>query len=327
MSVWTTATEQWHSWIEEVHAAGSPIDGALDDLDGKLIDAFRAAAFPGQTWETRVEDPGVANRGGEPFDSMATAIRPAPAAGGLEVGLEAPGGLSVSLEDTLPDEKIPTLVKPAVDPGLDPALAETDPDAELFIPTLTRPAAPAEPAEAPEAPAAAAAEAKTVVTPAPVPVADAAGEPRGDRHPPSRASGELGGSAQVGGELGGDPSASQSGMISVDDDVEAAQTITRGEIIREDVPDPIIPKGKIVIDPSASGVIPAVEEDDPEELDAADVEQLDDTAPPPGSAVTPPPPAPVDALGVGDAVGDGPPPAPGKTLISTTAPRADVPPP
>jgi len=303
MSTWETSAEAVRAWIEEDVPSTSEV-GPLDELDAEVLRMFAGAAFPGQSSldETRVDgvavgdvddasnDQGatVPEAGGQAFDSMTTVIRAAPERPdpGLDVALESPDqGLSVGLEATAAEDEVATEVQkaaPAAEPApsaldeaLDPAFDDPEPDErsegegggpELFIPTLTRPTPPPQPA-----------------------ISDAFDE---ESEPI-----EL------------DP-ASNSGTLSIDeadDEAEAAVTMTRGEIVSDMAPDPVVPKAKIVVDPSASGVWDLDDDDedeDPEELDADDFEQVDDTVPPPGgSPAGPPPGAPPPAPAAADVGG------------------------
>ncbi|MBL4689168.1 MAG: hypothetical protein JKY37_31540, partial [Nannocystaceae bacterium] len=83
MNGWTLPAEQWRAWLNEGMSAETTasrsMDDALDELDERVLDCFRAAAFPAQSWETRVEDPAGTNAtSSAPFDSMATVVRAAP---------------------------------------------------------------------------------------------------------------------------------------------------------------------------------------------------------------------------------------------------------
>lgn len=352
MNGWDTPIEAVRAWIEQDVPPSSEL-GPLDELDAEVLRMFAAAAFPGQSAldETRVDGVAVPpdpEPEGQAFDSMTTVIRAAPerpddaVSGSLDIALEsADQGLSVGLEAT-PEDEVPTDVRKdarsqtevaqAVSDedeaaALDQAAAEIGAEAseldaasgtlgepgggegpELFIPTLTRPTPPPQPA-----------------------ISDAFDE---ESEPI-----EL------------DP-AGGSGTTTIDEpeeaEDEAAVTMTRGEIVGDMAPDPIVPKAKIVVDPSASGVYDFddedEEDDDPEELDAADFETVDDTAPPPGGSTGAPPPAPVAAgeLRTGDDVvepsrprrttviatdGQRPPPAPHQMTQAapSAAPAATVP--
>lgn len=297
MSGWDTPVEAVRAWIEQDVPPSAEV-GPLDELDAEVLRMFASAAFPGQSSldETRVDGMVVAPEPepeGQAFDSMTTVIRAAPerpddaVSGSLDIALESSDqGLSVGLEAA--DDEAPTDVRkkarsqtevaPAISDedeaaALERAAAEIGAEdgsgtlgeprqgegAELFIPTLTRPTPPPQPA-----------------------ISDAFDE---ESEPI-----EL------------DPTGG-SGTITFDEpeeaEDEAAVTMTRGEIVGDMAPDPVVPKAKIVVDPAASGVYDFEDEDedeeddDPEELDAADFETVDDTAPPPGGSTGAPPPAPV----------------------------------
>nr|MCH9687584.1 methyltransferase domain-containing protein [Deltaproteobacteria bacterium] len=121
-------------------------------------------------------------------------------------------------------------------------------------------------------------------------------------------------------ELFEDDSASiskTSGVIMMEED-EAAQTLIRGEIPAEE---PVRSSPKVVIDPSASGLMervyddedePTAVESEPDELDAEDLVEEEPEPEPPAVTEAGPPPAP--------AASSGPPPAP------EAPPRAAPPP-
>ncbi len=297
-----------------------------------------------------------------PSDEDATRIRrPEP----LEVGLRAPeDGLEVSLQPP-PDQRT-TLVAEAVDPSavappvaapvpeappVDPALEtrptivattapvsgetviaqapaappEEEDDDGLFIPTLTKtvvesaPPLPEPPEPQPDpfysAPA----------VPSPVEPAAAAPMPQPSDLPPA-----ISGDTVVGPPPAPpDESALASGYITTGtEQPEAAETLVRGEIPSGEDAEVAVPRPqKVVIDPSASGVLSTVydeeEPDDeplevePQELDADDLfeegEVEDQAGPPP--APSRPPPAPEAALSVGPP----PPPVSSSTLDAAMA--------
>lgn len=307
MSAWQVGPAQWRSWLDEPVVAAAPLATALDALDGRVLACLQASGFAATADVTRLEpmpaDPNADPGAADdaPFDSMKTVVRPAPQREAAAGALEVALQSPDGLEVAFEDAPAPS-DEPITQ--VSPAVEADDP--ELFIPTLTRPVEP-EVLAAPE--------------PEPAPPVP---------EPPSQAPPESSASASQ-----------TAGTISVDDDdEESAKTMTRGEIIREQEPDPIIPKARIVVDPSASGVLSVPDDDDPEELDpeeldAEDVEQLDDTAPPPGSPPPgPPPPAPAPMVAAADrptvVETDGPPPAPAERPPPAPTPAAsaaDVPPP
>lgn len=262
-----------------------------------------------------------------------TVVAAAPAAvAGETVVVEAPIPAGPPFPpEPLPDGPEPAIAAPVpavdgtpwadgrsitVDPGSDAHDADDD---GLFIPTLTR----------------------TMLVPEPVPASD---EPPPDELPPVITGQTVVGPPPAppeGYQAPPDvPVAASSGLITAEPD-ESAQTLIRGEIpARHGQPeaDAAVPRtSKVVIDPSASGVLSAVydEDDDddhedpeeatvlddePDELDADDLVEDDeedevaepDSGPPP--APSRPPPAPDHEAsgprGPRPAIDIGPPPPP-----------------
>ncbi len=214
----------------------------------------------------------------------------------------------------------------------------------LFIPTLTR-ASAEPPPEEPPSPMPPAVTGDTVIgsmqaPPEPGSPHAVAGPPRAAAPPVAAASAgqppAVSGHTVVGpppeppADLftpEDDPSASKTSGVIMMDEAEAAQTLIRGEIPTEE---PMgRPASKVVIDPSASGVMarvyddddddeeePTVIEQEPDELDAEDlVEEEAEVRPPVAEAGPPPapatPPAPAPAT---------PPPAPAESARPATPP-------
>lgn len=359
MSPWQVAHEQWIAWVgEDGGVAAVGVTTPLDDLDALLLGRLSEHPFPTGDEET-VSRPGLDDTAAS-FDSRTTMVKGELAVDEEDetrVRLEAPSSkLEVSLgvpEESLeidleePDEPEPpaapdeptvvteppavvsaeisegTVVAEAPPPSPTEVSGETivaeappsppeDEDDGLFIPTLT----------------------KTVVSPVPTPASD---EAPPDEMPPAISGETVIGPPPSAMDADGPPPAS--GFLVSEPD-EAAQTLVRGEIPgRYDMgeaayPDePIVPTSKVVIDPSASGVLQRAydeEEDDEEEiheveaqeLDADDlVEETDEPIDEPG-----PPPAPPAAPPAPPALEAGPPPPP-VSSANLHATIASVPPP
>jgi SAM-dependent methyltransferase len=318
MTAWKVTHEQWEAWADQL-VIRTELDGELDAVDGQLLGRLHMHRFPTGDDETLVR--------GAPeglLDEAETVIRAAPTApeelsaamsGSATVVREAPvaGELSVQLHGAESSELSVELVTPVDDSDdepPEPSRGESEGGSdEMFIPVLTRSAtvvAPApEPAEPPPLPPPDLAPAETppqslssADLPPPPPPGhydaddDVAPEQVMAPAEAQRASGEL--------VAPDDPGSSQtSGMIQAGDASVSGSTLTAGEI-----PDPVVRRSKIVVDPSASGVFETIE--DAEELDESDlveeaelveaheVEELPivpPTAPPTAPPIAPEPPA------------------------------------
>ncbi|MCB9712478.1 MAG: methyltransferase domain-containing protein [Myxococcales bacterium] len=363
MSSWRVGREQWVAWIDgDGRALAAVATGPIDELDAQLLGRLGRHPFPSGDEET-ISRPALDEVGS--FDSRTTmvkgeldlvdeedqtrvrmeapsapilvAVEPAPPR--LEVALENPGrGLEVALESsdldapTVITEAPPEVVEHTVIADAPPELVEhtviaeapapvpvegaslpididdeeEDEDDGLYIPALTR----------------------TVISPVPTPASDEA--------PPDEMP-AISGETVIGpppSPMPADGPPPASGFIMSEPD-EAARTLVRGEIpSRGEEPDyggePRVPSSKVVIDPSASGVLAAVydeEEDEgvdeePDEIDADDlVEEADDEMLVEAGRPPTPPPAP-PALEVGPP----PPPVTAASLHSTLAAIPAAPP-
>ncbi|MCX4242372.1 SAM-dependent methyltransferase [Paraliomyxa miuraensis] len=264
------------------------------------------------------------------------AIEPlaSPAPDVLEVGLRVPeAGLEVSLHAPVGDTVVAptpsggTVIAPApVGPSYDDPLPEPPPpaveargnrddaaaeptdavdqdaDDGLFIPTLTR----------------------LTPEPEPIPIDDVPEEPLDELPPVVSGQTVVGPPPVPPDEPAEELPIESAGVIAVEPD-ESAQTLIRGEIPSRDEAPPqaeVPRKSKVVIDPSASGVMSAVYDeeepdeavdDEPDELDADDLveddEDDDDEDEPTHEALPPPAPSRPPAR-EGRTVDIGPPPPP-----------------
>lgn len=372
MSSWQVARGQWLAWIgEDGNVAVEGASAPVDELDAQLLGQLARHPFPTGDEATISRSspdssafeslPTMVKSDLDPVDEEdETRVRRESPAEQLEVTLATPEGLEVSLVEPAAGigEGEPTVVEPSspvvaaavaeletaptpaegggeghtvvaepapADAGAEPAPAdaghtvvaeappappEVDEDDGLYIPTLT----------------------KTVVRPVPTPASD---EAPPDEMPAISGETVIGPPPQP---MPADGPPPASGFISSEPD-EAAKTLVRGEIpsrgeIRATFggDEPVVPTSKVVIDPSASGVMQVVydeeEEDEvdeePHELDADDLVEEDEGAqelsPPPAPPAAPPAPPAVDA-------GPPPPPVSAASLHSTIAsipPAPDV---
>lgn len=281
MSGWQVAREQWLAFIEAGPRPASrrPV-GPLDALDAELVARLGRGTFP-------TGDDDTSSRPGGPitdaFESMstlvrstvddddddddATRVRPDPLA--LEVALRAPeAGLEVALHPVSAELDPPPITGetvvmeaplrrapiPAVvdEPRAPPEASHEGTDEDMFIPALTR----------------------TVI--APMPVFD---EPPPDEPPAISGHTVIGPPPSPPPELEPLASTSTTSGVIMTDPEDAGQTLVRGELPGTGELEPIVPrKSKVVIDPSASGVLSAVYDEDEAEP-ADEVEPADELEP------------------------------------------------